>query len=69
MIDHLAGSILVQLKLLILISIKAAKIYTANDCSSILKYIETRSALEIKNEAPHVVNRMIREYSGILVML
>jgi len=43
----------------------AAKIYTANDCSSILKYIDTKSALDTKNVAPHTVNRIISEYSGI----
>ena len=43
----------------------AARMYTANDWSSILRYIDTRSALEIKKLAPHVVNKIIREYSGI----
>jgi hypothetical protein len=40
-----------------------AKRYTAKDCSSILKYIETRSELEINKEPPKVVNSNKREYS------
>lgn len=40
--------------------------YTAKLCSSIDKYIDTKSALEIKNDAPIVVNRMIMGYSAIL---
>lgn len=40
--------------------------YKANDCNSILKYIEIMSPLEIKNDAPHVVNNTINEYSGIV---
>jgi hypothetical protein len=40
--------------------------YTAKDCSSILRYTDTRSALDIRNVAPHVVNRIIRGYSAIV---
>lgn len=44
----------------------AARMQTAKLCSSIDKYIDTKSELEIKNEAPIVVNRMIKGYSAIL---
>lgn len=40
-----------------------ASIYTAKLCSSIAKYIETRSALETNNVAPVVVKRIIKENS------
>jgi hypothetical protein len=40
-----------------------AKIYTAKDCNSILKYIEIKSALEIRREAPNTLNRIIKGYS------
>jgi hypothetical protein len=43
-----------------------ARIYTANDCNSILKYRDTRSPLEIKKLEPHVVNRIIKGYSKIV---
>jgi hypothetical protein len=42
---------------------KVAKIYTAKDCNSILKYIEIKSLLETNNAAPKVVNKIIKEYS------
>lgn len=44
----------------------AARMYTPNDCSSMLRYTDTRSALDTRNVAPHVVNRIIRGYSGIV---
>jgi len=44
----------------------AAKIYTAKLCNSIDRYIDTKSTLEIKNEAPIVVNSTIKGYSAIL---
>jgi hypothetical protein len=40
-----------------------AKMYTAKDCNSILKYIEIKSAVEISNEAPNTLNSMIKGYS------
>ena len=36
-----------------------AKIYTAKDCNSILKYIETKSAELINNEPPATLNKII----------
>lgn len=44
----------------------AARIQTAKLCNSIDKYIETKSALEIKKEAPIVVNNTIKGYSATL---
>jgi hypothetical protein len=40
-----------------------AKIYTAKDCNSILKYIEIKSALEISKDAPNTLNKIIKGYS------
>ena len=44
----------------------AAKIYTAKLCSSIDRYIETRSVLDTKNDAPIVVNKISNGYSAIV---
>ena len=34
-----------------------------------LKYIETKSELETNNEAPNVVNKIIKEYSDTLGLI
>ena len=39
--------------------------YTAKLCNSIDKYIDTKSELEIKKDAPIVVNRIINGNSAI----
>ena len=51
---------------------KVVKIYTPNDCNSILKYIEIKSAEDTNNDAPNVLNNTIKEYSpeyGIWLLL
>ena len=45
------------------------KIYTPNDCNSILKYIEIKSAEDTNKEAPKVLNITIKEYSAAFVIL
>ena len=42
---------------------KVDKMYTPNDCNSILKYIEIKSAEDINKDAPNVLNNTIKEYS------
>lgn len=44
----------------------AARIYTAKLCSSIDRYIDTRSVLDTKNDAPIVVNKITNGYSAIV---
>ena len=45
------------------------KIYTPNDCNSILKYIDIKSAEDTNKDAPKVLNNTIKEYSEALFIL
>ena len=48
---------------------KLAKTYNPKDCNSILKYIEIKSEEFIKNKAPKILNKIIKQYSFDLLKL